>query len=97
MSAQIEVAACDGLPFIIYPVVPILRHLTKEESFVVIRGNVKVTTYNDDGSVIESVVLWREGGCYGVDMAKNVEYNLERMDSDLVFFGRRGRGSMRWK
>ena len=39
---------------------PIHRHLTKEESFVVLRGKVKVMTYNDDGLVIESVVLWRE-------------------------------------
>lgn len=38
-------------------VVPIHRHPTKDESFVVLRGKVKVSTYNDDGSVIESVVL----------------------------------------
>lgn len=38
-------------------IVPIHRHPTKDESFVVIRGKVKVSTYNDDGSVIESVVL----------------------------------------
>ena len=38
-------------------VVPIHRHPTKDESFVVLRGKVRVSTYNDDGSVIESVVL----------------------------------------
>lgn len=43
-------------------VVPIHRHPTKDESFVVLRGKVKVSTYNDDGSVIESVVLCPEEG-----------------------------------
>lgn len=37
--------------------VPIHRHPTKDESFVILRGRVRSTTYNDDGSVIESVVL----------------------------------------
>ena len=42
--------------------VPIHRHPTKDESFVVLRGKVRVTTYNDDGSVIESVVLCQKEG-----------------------------------
>ena len=30
-------------------VVPIHRHPTKDESFVILRGKVRVTTHNDDG------------------------------------------------
>ena len=41
-------------------VVPIHRHPTKDESFVLLRGRVRVNTYNDDGTVIESVVLCPE-------------------------------------
>ena len=67
-------------------VVPIHRHPTKDESFVVLRGKVKVSTYNDDGSVIESVVLCQEDGRYGVDIPKNVWHNLESMASDSVIF-----------
>lgn len=37
--------------------VPIHRHPTKDETFVLLRGRVRVTTHNDDGSEIESVVL----------------------------------------
>lgn len=33
---------------------------------VILRGKVRSTTYNDDGSVIESVVLSQEDGIYGV-------------------------------
>ena len=36
---------------------PIHKHPTKDESFVILRDKVRVTTYNDDGSIIEDVVL----------------------------------------
>ena len=48
--------------------IPIHRHPTKDESFVVLRGRVRSTTYNDDGSVLESVVLSQEDGVYGVNI-----------------------------
>lgn len=66
--------------------VPIHRHPTKDESFVILRGKVRSTTYNDDGSVIESVVLCRENGVYGVDIPKNVWHRLEAMEPDSVIF-----------
>ena len=66
--------------------VPIHRHQTKDESFVVLRGKVKVTTYNDDGSVLESVVLCQEEGRYGVDIEKGVWHNLGSMAPDSVIF-----------
>jgi len=50
--------------------VPIHRHPTKDESFVVLRGKVRSTTYKDDGSVIESVVLSQEDGLFGVDIQR---------------------------
>lgn len=67
-------------------IVPIHRHPTKDESFVVLRGKVRVSTYNDDGSVIESVVLCQEEGRYGVDIHKNVWHNLESMAPNSVIF-----------
>ena len=45
--------------------VPIHRHPTKDESFVILRGKVRVTTHNDDGAIIEDVVLSQESGNYG--------------------------------
>lgn len=66
--------------------VPIHRHPTKDESFVVLRGKVKVKTYNDDGSVIESFVLCQEEGRYGVDIKKGVWHNLESLEPGSVIF-----------
>ncbi len=42
--------------------VPIHRHPTKDESFVILQGKVRVTTHNDDGSIVEDVVLSQECG-----------------------------------
>ena len=66
--------------------VPIHRHPMKDESFVLLRGRVRVNTYNDDGTVIESVVLSPEEGLYGVDIPKNVWHNVESLESGSVFF-----------
>ena len=66
--------------------VEIHRHPTKDESFVLLRGRVRVNTYDDDGTVIESVILCPEEGLYGVDIQKNVWHNVESLESGSVFF-----------
>ena len=66
--------------------VEIHRHPTKDESFVLLRGKVRVNTYNDDGTVKESVVLCPEEGLYGVDIPKGVWHNVECLESGSVFF-----------
>ena len=66
--------------------IPIHRHPDKDESFVVLRGKVRSTTYKDDGSVIESVVLTQEDGLYGVDIPKGVWHKLESSESGSVVF-----------
>ncbi|MCR5152804.1 MAG: WbuC family cupin fold metalloprotein [Prevotella sp.] len=67
-------------------VVPIHRHPTKDEPFVILRGKVRVTTHNDDGSIIEDEVLSRERGNDGVDIPKNVWHKLESLESGSVIF-----------
>ncbi len=66
--------------------VPIHRHPTKDESFVILRGKVRVTTHNDDGSIIEDVVLSQESGNYGVDIPKNVWHKLESLELGSIIF-----------
>lgn len=45
-----------------------------------------MTTHNDDGSIIEDVVLSQESGNYGVDIPKNVWPKLESLESGSVIF-----------
>lgn len=67
-------------------VVPIHKHPTKDESFVLLRGKVRVTTHNDDGSIKDSVVLNPKEGFYGVDIPKGVWHTVESLASESVFF-----------
>ena len=67
-------------------VVPIHKHPTKDESFVILRGKVRVTTHNDDGSIIEDVVLSQQSGNYGVDIPRNIWHKLESLESGSVIF-----------
>ena len=66
--------------------VPIHKHPSKDETFVLLRGKVRVTTHNDDGFIIEDVVLSQESGNYGVDIPKNVWHKLESLKSGSVIF-----------
>ena len=66
--------------------VPIHKHPTKDESFVILRGRVRVSTYDDEGNVVESCVLCQEEGRYGVDIPKGVWHTIEAMEPDSVIF-----------
>ena len=66
--------------------VPIHRHPSKDESFVLLRGRVRVSTHNDDGSIKDSVILNPQEGLYGVDIPKGVWHKVESLESGSVFF-----------
>ena len=59
---------------------------TKDETFVLLRGRVRLTTHNDDGSVKDCVVICPEEGVYGVNIPKGVWHTLESLESGSVFF-----------
>ena len=64
--------------------IPVHHHPTKDETFVILRGRVKVSTYNDQGEVLESVILSQEEGRYGVDIPKNVWHGLECLEPSVL-------------
>ena len=66
--------------------VPIHKHPTKDETFVLLRGRVRVTTYNDNGSIKEDIVLCPEDGMYGVNIPKGVWHKVESLTSGSCFF-----------
>lgn len=67
-------------------VVPIHKHPTKDETFVLLRGKVRVSTHNDDGSILEEVVLCPEEGKYGVNIPKGVWHKVESLETGSCFF-----------
>ena len=62
------------------------KHPTKDETFVILRGKVRVTTHRDDGSIIEDVVLCAEEGRYGVNIPKGVWHTIEAMEPGSCIF-----------
>lgn len=65
--------------------VPIHHHPTKAETFILLRGKVRVLTFNDEGEVLEDMVLSREDGKYGVDIPQNVWHTLKCIESATLF------------
>ena len=45
-----------------------------------------MSTHNDDGSIIDNVVLCPEEGRYGVNIPKGVWHTIEAMEPDSVIF-----------
>ena len=66
--------------------VPIHKHPTKDETFVILRGKVRVTTHRDDGSIIEDVMLCVEEGRYGVNIPKAVWHTIEAIEPGSCIF-----------
>lgn len=66
--------------------VPIHHHVTKDETFVLLRGKVRINTYNDDGTILESYVLSHDEGRFGVDIPRNTWHNVESLESGSVIF-----------
>lgn len=66
--------------------VNIHRHPAKDETFVLLRGRVRVNTFNDNGDVVESLELSPDDGRYGINIPKGVWHNLEVFEENSVFF-----------
>lgn len=66
--------------------VPIHKHPTKDETFVLLRGKIRVTTHNDDGSIIDDIVLCPKEEKYGVNIPKGVWHKVESLVSGSCFF-----------
>ena len=64
--------------------IPVHHHPDKAETFVVLKGRVKVSTYNDDGEVLESYILSHEEGRYGVDIPENVWHGLKCLEPAVL-------------
>ena len=64
--------------------IPVHHHPDKAETFVVLKGRVKVSTYNDAGEVLESYILSHEDGRYGVDIPENVWHGLECIEPAVL-------------
>lgn len=64
--------------------IPVHHHPTKDETFVILKGKVKVSIYNDDGEVTQSCIVCQEEGNYGVNIAKNTWHGVECLEPSIL-------------
>ena len=66
--------------------VAVHHHVTKDETIVLLRGKVRVLTYNDQGEVLEDIILSHDLGRYGTDIPKNTWHTVECLEPNTVVF-----------
>jgi cupin fold WbuC family metalloprotein len=62
------------------------KHVTKEESFVLLRGTVLAVVFNDDGTVRDHCVLNAATGNLGVEFEENSFHMLTALESGSVVY-----------
>lgn len=67
-------------------VVPPHRHKHTAETYIVLRGSLKVYIYESDGSVKSEHILDPCEGKYGIEIPAGVYHNLEVIDRNTVIF-----------
>ena len=69
-------------------IVPIHRHMNpyKNESFVVLRGELDVLLYNDDRQIVEKITLNPLKGNYGIDIPGEIWHTLDVKDSGTIIY-----------
>ena len=67
-------------------VLPIHRHLHTSETYVVLRGSVRVLIYNDNRQIVQDVVLSPAKGQYGGHIPAGQWHTIEVLESGTMIF-----------
>ena len=67
-------------------ILPIHRHKDTIETYLLIRGEVKILFYNDNKEITESIILNPLNGEFGVNIPVNQWHTLEVIESESVIF-----------
>lgn len=67
-------------------VVPIHRHQNCAETFILVRGSMRVVLYDDDRNVIEDTILSAGGDNYGIHIPTGVWHWVDILESGTVTF-----------
>lgn len=67
-------------------ILPIHRHQHTAETYILLRGKIKVLYYNDKKEIVQSVLLDPLKGNYGVHIPIGQWHTLEVLEEDTVIF-----------
>lgn len=81
-------APCQRLLNALEPgtVVPIHRHKHTSETYILLRGKLKMMFYNDKKEVIDESILSIEAGNYGIHIPAGVWHSMDVLVSSTVIF-----------
>lgn len=67
-------------------IVPIHRHRQSSETCVLIKGSLRSVFYNDNGEVIETILLDRAKGVYAISIPAGQWHSVEVLESGTIIF-----------
>lgn len=66
--------------------VPIHRHIHTAETYILLRGKLRIFFYNEEKVIIEEEILDQSHGCYGVHIPAGVWHSMEVLESGTIIF-----------
>ena len=81
-------APCQQLLNALAPetIVPIHRHQHTSETYILLRGKLRMMFYNDDKEIIEETILSPDSANYGIHIPAGVWHAMEVLASGTVIF-----------
>ena len=81
-------APCQRLLNALEPetIVPIHRHQHTSETYILLRGKLRMMFYNDDKELIEETILSPDSANYGIHIPAGVWHAMEVLASGTVIF-----------
>ena len=67
-------------------ILPVHRHEHTAETYIILRGKIKIIFYNDDKTVKDTFIVSQSTNNYGVHIPINQWHTLEVLESDTVIF-----------
>ena len=67
-------------------ILPIHRHTHTAETYIVLRGSIKVLFYDDNKNLVNQYLVNPEEGVYGVHIPSGQWHTLEVMETGTVIF-----------
>ena len=66
--------------------IPIHRHKTSSETYIILRGKIQLSFYDNDGQIIESVILCSDTENVGYNIPKGTWHALEVLLPNTIIF-----------
>lgn len=66
--------------------VPIHRHRHTAETYILLRGKLKIFFYNEEKVIVEEEVLDQSHGCFGVHIPAGIWHSMEVLESGTIIF-----------